>query len=368
MIAYMRDGFSGADTVTYIAKNYPWEASAYGWAVKAYGDKVNLRNYVNEHGGSKEVFLITQYFINGWEGDSDFNSTMESIRQGGSYTINTTLNSGGHSFRLPTEWPKREGPTTLQIAFLSKKQVILHVFSIAVICVLCIVLFFRNSDAKNLHASNPGYVVRYYTHPLTDDYFEATVPVPMVSGRIDNDLRKTINDASKKSFVAWMHEPFKYAKLIYPYTLMASDRYMSAMLTITFSDRITTNHEICNTFDMKTGDIVYLSDLVEVDESFASLIMTKGYAKVDRLSFEAYEDSDWSDYEFPQKILNGYDKDDVYANLQLCSEPFDEENWTFKPTFYLRSNRLYLLNIFNEYTELYIELEDIEEYLKVEKW
>ena len=113
MIAYMGDGFSGADTVTYIAKNYPWEASAYGWAVKAYGDKVNLRNYVNEHGGSKEVFLITQYFINGWVGDSDFNSTMQSIRQGGSYTINTMLNSGGHSFRLPTEWPKREGAYNL---------------------------------------------------------------------------------------------------------------------------------------------------------------------------------------------------------------------------------------------------------------
>ena len=71
---------------------------------------------------------------------------------------------------------------------------------------------------------------------------------------------------------------------------------------------------------------------------------------------------------YPQKHLAEKDPDKVYEQLKLCLEPFNENNWLFKPTFYLKSNRIYLVNVFNEESEFYINLDDIKQKLKVNKW
>ena len=64
----VNDSFNGADTSTYIAENYPWEAAGWFWSsidAKTAGG-VSLNEYVTKYGNSKGVFLVTQYLVNGW--------------------------------------------------------------------------------------------------------------------------------------------------------------------------------------------------------------------------------------------------------------------------------------------------------------
>lgn len=80
------DSFSGADTATYIAENYPWEAAAWFWtskAAKAIGKEpqISLNKYVLKYGDSKGVYLMTQYAVNGWTG-APKQDISEKIRDG----------------------------------------------------------------------------------------------------------------------------------------------------------------------------------------------------------------------------------------------------------------------------------------------
>ena len=106
------DSYSGKDTATYIANNYALEASAWYWSNMKKTGEGNLNAYVSKNGGSLEIFLITQYFVNGTP--SKIDSDLGSIRKGDSYTINTdrkgnsvSLSVNGNTYRLPDGWDRR---------------------------------------------------------------------------------------------------------------------------------------------------------------------------------------------------------------------------------------------------------------------
>ena len=74
------------DKVHYIAKYYSLEAAAWFWAttnvVKT--GMGSLNDYVNANGNSEAIFLITQYYVNGFTAtDKD----LATIRLGGEYKI-----------------------------------------------------------------------------------------------------------------------------------------------------------------------------------------------------------------------------------------------------------------------------------------
>lgn len=78
----VKDDFKGIDTATYIAKNYPWEAAGWFWSNSEAKNTPagSLNDYVIKYGDSKGVFLITQYYINGWP--NEFNKVVSNIRDG----------------------------------------------------------------------------------------------------------------------------------------------------------------------------------------------------------------------------------------------------------------------------------------------
>lgn len=53
------------------------------------GTDVVLNNYVMNYGASKEIFLITQYFINGYK--SGIDSDLRLIREGADYNIDEAV-------------------------------------------------------------------------------------------------------------------------------------------------------------------------------------------------------------------------------------------------------------------------------------
>lgn len=73
-LASIPDSFSGTDTATYIAENYPWEAAAWFWTskkAKTMGKDIKrpLNKYVVKYGDSKDIYLLIQYAVNGWPDD-----------------------------------------------------------------------------------------------------------------------------------------------------------------------------------------------------------------------------------------------------------------------------------------------------------
>ena len=178
-----------------------------------------------------------------------------------------------------------------------------------------------------------------------------------------SELEHKINSTLNNIFVMWMPEKFKYPELTRLAVELSTNGYLSIYMSYTFYGRIKESMNICNTVNMRTGEAVYLNDLVEVDEEFAKMILTEGI-----LMSEYNWMTDEEDSPLKQESLDEKDFEKTYSELKICSEPFNEDNWLFKPTFYLKENRLYLVNLFNYDSEYYIELEKIKHKLKVDMW
>lgn len=107
-LEYMEDPFDGKDTATYIGNTYPIESAVWYWTkVKKTGEG-NLDAYVTKNGAWEGMFLVTQYFVNGFQ-DAD-NDTLVKIKEGAAYTINeekTTVSVDGVVFSTPNSWDVR---------------------------------------------------------------------------------------------------------------------------------------------------------------------------------------------------------------------------------------------------------------------
>lgn len=103
----VQDTFHGADTATYIAENYPWESACWMWSEGKTSPAPNPNEYAKKRGNTPEVFLATQYGINGW---TISNEALGKIVQGADYTISEdgkTITVDGKNAPLPKNWPQR---------------------------------------------------------------------------------------------------------------------------------------------------------------------------------------------------------------------------------------------------------------------
>lgn len=212
-----------------------------------------------------------------------------------------------------------------------------------------------------MRAECPAYIVRLYD-TMINEKSSASLPILDVVDMEDQILLEKVRNSIQQSFLGWMPKSFEYAKPDGSYVMLSTDKYLSMMNNYMFpSDN--SYLSICNTIDMETGEVIYLDALVEVDEELAELILTEGVVKVDVMG-----EGPLMNYIYPQEVLDKHDKKSVLKALQLCSEPYTAEYFCYKPTFYLRYNRLYLLSVFSDQSEFYIELDKIEHKLKVPKW
>lgn len=108
----MGDSFSGQDTATYIAKNYPMEASAWFWSNAAKTGMGNLNAYVEEYGAGENVFLATQYFVNGFPSAQKyptFGNDLGAIRAGADFKIEgNKLYVNGKTYPVFINWQERK--------------------------------------------------------------------------------------------------------------------------------------------------------------------------------------------------------------------------------------------------------------------
>lgn len=85
-LKYIDDPFDGKDTATYIGNNYPIESAVWYWTKVKKTGKGNLDAYVTENGAWEGMFLVTQYFVNGFQNAK--NDVLVKIKEGEDYTIN----------------------------------------------------------------------------------------------------------------------------------------------------------------------------------------------------------------------------------------------------------------------------------------
>lgn len=99
------------ERVNYIAKDYAIEISVWYWTHVAKSDQGNLNAYLEAYGASDEIFLITQYFVNGYGDDA----ALQAIRKG-EVTYDTDITtkelivhwaSGDKRYELPNGWEDR---------------------------------------------------------------------------------------------------------------------------------------------------------------------------------------------------------------------------------------------------------------------
>lgn len=226
----------------------------------------------------------------------------------------------------------------------------------------------QTDTSKNIEESSktsecPSYIVRRYDVPL-DSEEHVSIPILNIVYMPDEEIKEKARTSIQSCFVEWLPvNVFKDAVLEGAYAMLDTDEYLSIenqYMIVKADDWWYV--KISNTIDMETGEVVYLSDLVEINMEFVDVIMREGIVKLDvpsPMSETTY---------YTSEMLNGIDEKEVLSNLKMCSIPYDADNYFTKPAFYLRENRPYLSNIFNIGSCIYVELDDIEEFLLVEKW
>ena len=100
--------FDNKDTATWIAKKYPWDSACWEWAQQEKGVGVVLNDYVTQYGASKGVFLVTQYFVNGYPDGAD--NDLRKVRKGVGFKYqkkNNLIKINSNKYRAPNIWSKR---------------------------------------------------------------------------------------------------------------------------------------------------------------------------------------------------------------------------------------------------------------------
>lgn len=103
----MGDSFEGENTAAYIAERYPWESACWMWSKGKTSPAPNPNEYAKTRGNTPEVFLATQYGINGWTISND---ALGKIVQGASYTLSEdgkTITVDGETASAPKNWSNR---------------------------------------------------------------------------------------------------------------------------------------------------------------------------------------------------------------------------------------------------------------------
>lgn len=223
------------------------------------------------------------------------------------------------------------------------------------------------SELKRMHSSvleemHEKYMIRFYVKGKCDDEFHYTYPC--VYDMENKELQNKINENLIASFCDWKPEKDKYYNFSSAKVKYSSKDYLSVGVILDNKSDADGRIDIYNTVNMETGELINLDDLVEIDEELVDSLLS------DEILIRNwdYPEKIKVDKRWKQDDYYDYCKNELMNKLMQCSQPYDNDNYEEKPTFYLGNNRLYLRNIYDDNCVFYVELDDIEDKLKVEKW
>ncbi|MDR1156826.1 MAG: hypothetical protein LBK75_00750 [Oscillospiraceae bacterium] len=243
-------------------------------------------------------------------------------------------------------------------------------FSAILVSGILIALLGISCKDSNMRVNpNRGTAPNLYkeTFQVTDNYsFEYL----QITGLEDEERQNKINQALKEASTGWVVDNIVDAEYVKSTVLFQSEQYLCVSQTFYFpEERIDSDREICFIIDLKNGERVFLDDLVEVNDAFV-----EKFQHGDIL----YATGDFDPGEATPFIRDQYRTDppeDVLDKLQKCSidpkETIREEGLTpFINYAYINASGQLCFSFFPSTTaaEIFVFLDDIEEFLKVEKW
>ena len=119
------------------------------------------------------------------------------------------------------------------------------------------------------------------------------------------------------------------------------------------------------TIDLEQRKEVFLNDLINTNDDFMYLLKSGGIAKTDENLSLLEEFGFLTDF-------SSLPLEEIREIVDSCSIPITNDNWLRKHIFFLAPGRLYFCYSDNSMVPrkgyLYVNVDDIEEFLKVEKW
>lgn len=216
------------------------------------------------------------------------------------------------------------------------------------------------------------YTVIFYEEKLQRYDGDLYAVCPYVYGMEDEKLENKINGKLRKIFVDSISMVFRNCFCSCADVFYSSNKYLCIGVEYKVCESGFFFVDFCTVIDMETGEFVYLDDVIEINEELVKKIMDGEIEVKDGYDEKVYELGQWkSEYETVKSIL--------LQELQDCSEAYEDDFYWHRPYFYIQDGKLWLRNIYivdpnDEKMHpyfldwVYIELDEIEDYLKVEKW
>jgi len=223
------------------------------------------------------------------------------------------------------------------------------------------------------------YFVYMSEYHLTEDY---SFYIIQVGGMYDLELQEKINNSLKQylymlrrlSVVGDRYTAFE------PIVYLQSSRYLSVgnrfALFLGENRRPALSANMYKTVDMETGELVFIDDLIEINDDFATLVRTGGILRQDDTGDWAITRTDIINQHFYSRenssILRMFESLSR-GNMHRLREVNDIRDLNYLDFRGLSDNFVHLepgAIVFSEHSTgpIRIYLEDIEEFLKVEKW
>lgn len=193
-----------------------------------------------------------------------------------------------------------------------------------------------------------------------------------ITGFEDKEIQNKINQVLKEASTGWVTDQIVYAEYLSSEVLFQTEQYLCVSQRFHFPEEmgIFYPERLCFIIDMKKGERIFLNDLLEINDDFVEKFQHGDVLYATGGAFDPEEAT--------QLMRNAYDTDsseDVLKALQQCSidpkEIIHRDGFTpFINYAYINASGRLCFGFFPESVsfEIYVLLDDIEEFLKVEKW
>ena len=224
---------------------------------------------------------------------------------------------------------------------------------------------------------------------IADDWYKqfrdsfVYVQIIFNSANDNNELTSRINDLLHSAQVDWIKAPVtQKGKPDIPEIRCHSEQYLSLLTNIYYSNDLRISR-FCEgiTVDLNTGARVFLNDIVDVNNNFITLIKN-GSAVIDVGDSQRWRwrSGEKASSEFYNWLLNIPDEE-LFRMLADCSISMEQYFYKnnnadidyyqlYKSSFYLENGKIVIIlkeNLDNE-THLVLDINKMEDYLKVPKW
>lgn len=248
-----------------------------------------------------------------------------------------------------------------------------------IICAPIVIILISNIGGI---ISGNSYQVKESQYALENGYTFTNI---QVCGMRDSRLEEKINDTLNSRFYLFELPWFTEEKIEEMPLIVhcKTDQYLSIQYRFHFlpNDTVEGALFLCITVDMQTGEIVFLDDLIDINENFAAYVRDNEILHCEESVIEdltSEEVSKWLNEDWSRKekayILRFFGE---FTREKLYGRRYWENDYeirafttsTYNEYFYLEEGKICFRGDSSDPTVVYwILTKDIENYLKVPKW